>query len=105
MDKFNISLQEFFEYFDLNAFLQQYNNILFEEHAEEIVECYNFLKVYKKKKILTSSEGEHYELCCWAYDTTTSGPETCDCWHVRQKYKSLVKLLKMYKRLRTYILD
>lgn len=85
---------------DIKQFLLDYKNILLEEHREEIEHYYKFLKPYESRKKVTSKFGEHYISCPWARDSTTCGPDTCECHNVEQYRERMLRLIKLYQRIR-----
>lgn len=81
-------------------FIDEFEEVLLEEHYHEILRYLEFLKPYYRMKKVKSIYGEHYATCCWAKDTTKSGPDTCECCHVPKIIKRLEKLVHFYYRLR-----
>lgn len=85
---------------DIKQFLVDYKDILLEEHKKEIEHYYKFLKPYINRKKVTSKFGEHYISCPWARDTTTCGPDTCECYNVEQYRGKMLSLIGLYRRIR-----
>lgn len=84
---------------DLEQFFKDYKNILIEEHKEEIEHYHNFVKPYISREKVASKFGEHYISCPWARDTTTSGPDTCECCNVEQYRRGMQRLMRLYQRI------
>lgn len=82
---------------DIETFLQDYSNVIWDEHKEEIMKYYNYLLQYENIKKTTSKFGKHFECCSWSNDTTTSGPDTCGCYYVDSYKEKLTRVVYWYK--------
>lgn len=83
---------------NIEAFLEEYSDILLEDHKELILEYYNFLITYTNEVKKSSKFGNHYISCPWSSDTTSSGPDTCACYYVDSYKEKLAKLVNWYKK-------
>lgn len=83
---------------DVERFLDEYSNILMEEHREDILRYQSFLNKYLNVSKTSSRFGTHFISCSWAYDTATSGPDTCACYYVDSYKEKLMELVNWYKK-------
>lgn len=64
-------ISELRHFFDkMKIYLQNYDEILY---------CLDLVEQYKNLTRVSSNFGNHFNNCCWAYDSTESGPDTCAC--------------------------
>ena len=87
-------------YEDIHDFMEEYNDLLLEEHYATFNKHNNFLKKYRTMEQRHTRYGLHYISCSWAYDDTTSGPDTCECIDVIRVSREMMKLMNLYKRLK-----
>lgn len=87
--------------YSLKKFLTTYNNVLLEEHREELQEHFKYLKKFKSSSLIsTESFGYHWDICPYASESSTDVPETCDCISVENIMTRAIKLMKLYERIR-----
>lgn len=81
---------------DIEKFLEDYSDILLEDHKETILHHHLFLNEYSGTEKVVSKFGLHFVNCLWAQDTTTSGPDTCACCYLEMYRDELKKLMNWY---------
>ena len=74
------------------------NRELLRDHAVFIESTIEKIYIVLESHQLESIHGTHFNICPWAFDTTTCGPDNCFCNKVGQDIKQLEKILGIYKR-------
>ena len=83
---------------DIDKFLQNYSNILLDEHKEMILNYQSFLNKYINQPKITSRFGNHFTQCPWAQDTAISGPDSCECYYECRYKEKLLQLVNWYEK-------
>jgi len=87
--------------YTLNIFLNKYEDILLEEHYEELREHLKFLKLFKNStQIETKNYGYHWDICPYTSEEATSLPETCPCCSTEKYMIACSRLMNLYKRIK-----
>lgn len=82
---------------EVEEFLNIYSSVLLDDHKKVILHLYKHIKNFSGVNKFTSIYGTHFALCPWAYDNSTSGPDTCEC-HTIENYRiTLENLIKWYE--------
>lgn len=82
----------------IEKFLENYADMLRDEHKDSILKYHSFLKKYWGVPKMSSKFGYHFISCPWADDTTTSGPDTCPCYYVDSYNKKLYEIVNWYEK-------
>ena len=69
----------FFSLIDLDAFINEFDSLIFEEHLNNLILCRSAIEKVENIKSVHSIHGCHYENCIWASDDAEEGPDTCAC--------------------------
>lgn len=80
------------------CFLENYFEVLRDEHKELILDYYSFLKKYWNVPKVISKFGNHLRTCSWSDDSTTSGPDTCPCYYFDSYTEKLNKIIDWYEK-------
>lgn len=82
----------------IEVFLNQFEDMLFEDHLQRLQILKNTLEDLEDKELIYSKYGFHYKLCPWSDDDATEGPDTCQCHKLPiLKQEALDLMLKYYK--------
>jgi len=82
---------------EVEEFLKSYSSVLLSEHKQRIFHMYKYIKEFSTTEKITSRYGTHFALCAWAYDNSSSGPDTCNCCSIENYKTELENLIKWYK--------
>lgn len=85
---------------NIEQFLNEFFDIICDEHKEEIEQHWEFLKTFINVDKVNSKYGEHYVSCPWSKNDATEGPDTCDCYYVDMHLKRVLYLINFYKNLK-----
>lgn len=78
--------------------LENYINILRDEHKELILDYHSFLLKFHDVQKVTSIFGNHFATCPWSSDSTTSGPDSCSCYYFHTYIKKLNEIMDWYEK-------
>lgn len=84
---------------NIKKFLDDYSNVLLEEHKDTVEKRYKFLQQYENVDKVNSKYGEHYVNCPWSSNSATEGPDTCACHTVEWYNQEIQRLINFYMRI------
>jgi len=85
---------------DIENFLEEYSDLLLDEHRTTLEKHHSFLKKYRTMEQRHTQYGVHYICCCWAHPGATPGPDTCECIDIIRVTKEMIRLMNFYKRFK-----
>lgn len=85
---------------EILKFLKANQEIILDEHHEELLNLIIFVKKFDNVTIKTSDHGCHFLNCPWSSKLCKEGPDTCACYMVENKLLRIKKLMALYKRLK-----